>query len=51
MVLGSLAWLLPVSLIVTISFGIVVLGLSVCWWLIFKRTVRRFNLKGKDDAR
>ncbi|MFC6182146.1 hypothetical protein [Lactiplantibacillus daowaiensis] len=52
MVLGSIVgWLFPVSLTVTIVFGAVVLGLSICWWLIFKWTVRRFNTEGKRHAR
>lgn len=45
--MGNFAWLLPVSLTVTILFGVVVSGLAICWWLIFKRTVRHFNTKGK----
>ncbi|HIW71430.1 MAG TPA: hypothetical protein H9875_02260 [Candidatus Levilactobacillus faecigallinarum] len=45
--MGHFAWLLPISLTITVLFGIVVLGLAVCWWLIFRRTGRRFNTKGK----
>lgn len=47
MSMGS--WLLPVSLTITIAFGIVVCILSVCWWLILKRTVKTFNTERKRD--
>lgn len=49
--MGNLTWLFDVSLIVTIVFGAAVIGLSLCWWLIFKRTVRRFNQTGDRHAR
>ncbi|GEO70020.1 hypothetical protein [Levilactobacillus acidifarinae] len=45
--MGNFAWLLPVSLTVTVLFGVAVGVLAVCWWLIFKRTVRHFNTEGK----
>ncbi|WP_158610652.1 hypothetical protein [Lactiplantibacillus garii] len=41
--LGSFAWVLPVSVTVTAVLGLTVLGLGICWWRIFKLTVRRFN--------
>ncbi|MFD1419389.1 hypothetical protein [Lactiplantibacillus songbeiensis] len=49
--MGLVSWLLPLSLVVTISFGIVVAILAVCWWLIFRRTIRTFNTEGKSKPR
>jgi len=43
------AWLWPISLGVTILFSLVVGGLAVCWWLIFLRTIRRFNTEEDRD--
>lgn len=47
LMLGTFAWLFPVSLIVTIVFGIVVFVLAICWWVIFKETIRCFNTEDK----
>lgn len=47
MTAGSLGWLFPFSLVVTIIFGIVVFVLAICWWRIFKLTIRRFNTEDK----
>lgn len=43
----AFAWLLPISLAVTVVFAVVMVGLAVCWWLIFRLTVRRFNTERK----
>ncbi|CAJ1177157.1 hypothetical protein FD33_GL000520 [Companilactobacillus paralimentarius DSM 13238 = JCM 10415] len=51
MVLGSLNWLFSFSLVVTIIFGIVIVVLSICWWQIFKLTIRRFNTEDKHHDR
>jgi len=45
----GLSWLFPFSLVVTIIFGIVVAVLAVCWWLIFKSTIRHFNMEDKHN--
>lgn len=47
LLLGSFAWLFPFSFVVTVFFGIVVFVLSVCWWVIFKKTIRCFNTEDK----
>lgn len=44
---GNFSWLFSLSLIITIAFAIVVFVLSICWWLIFKLTIRRFNTEDK----
>lgn len=51
MKVDNFAWLFPISLIVTIVFALVALGLAICWWLIFKLTVRRFNTEERHDDR
>lgn len=49
MILGTIGWLLPVSLIITSLFGGVLVLFAGCWWLIFRRTIQRFNTKGPTD--
>lgn len=46
MKLENLTWIFSVSTVVTTFLGLSVLALGICWWLIFKKTVRRFNAEG-----
>ncbi|GAQ00859.1 hypothetical protein LFAB_16450 [Companilactobacillus farciminis] len=46
--LDKFGWLFSFSLGITIIFGIIVVILSMCWWKIFKLTIRHFNLEDKN---
>ncbi|KRO00764.1 hypothetical protein [Companilactobacillus kimchiensis] len=47
MAAGKFSWLFSFSLVITIMFAIVVIVLSICWWQIFKLTIRHFNTEDK----
>lgn len=47
----DLAWLFSVNLIITVLFGTIVVVLSICWWIIFKLTIRHFNVEDENDDR
>lgn len=47
----NLDGLFSFSLVITVMFGIVVVILSICWWKIFKLTIRHFNTEDKSNDR